>query len=238
MTTMFARDETPLAQLTYRIYREAFRRIGHKLVYVYKPPLRGSLEADYGLVDGELGRGSGYSAAHPNLIRVDVPALFLTLSAYAIDPALHLNGWDSLRTSACRVEYRSGMQIPQSRLGAVVAPTRLSSVGTTLQGLMKLAAGRTDVYLDFGGHVESVLAGANFPNRERIWRMAYIERVAIHAYLHKSHADLERPLSAALSQMGHQGVLRQYVRESGLTLVDARARAAGGPVVGCTGGPP
>lgn len=213
LTTIVPKDDHPLGKLVDRIYRDAFGRLGLVFVYRYRPPLRGTLEAENGRVDGEMGRGADYGAAHPNLVRVREPVLHLTLAAYTANPNITLGKWDDFRLKKYRTEYRMGMLMPKSRLTPRVQSDLLSSVPATLHGLKKLAAGRTDVYVDFEEYVEPLLRAEQFMNIERIVKAGTMERVAIHAYLANKHAKLEPRLSEVLRKMKKEGVVDRYREE-------------------------
>ena len=47
--------------------------------------------ADYGKVGGELSRNYNYIEAHPNLVRVEEPAVSLRFIALATDPAIRIS---------------------------------------------------------------------------------------------------------------------------------------------------
>lgn len=214
MTLMLPRDKEPLGEFTYLIYREAFQRLGLELICVYRPPLRGGVEAELGSLDGELGRGKDYGISHPNLVRVGEHAMELNVSAFALLPTIKLDGWEALRHMNYRVEYRMGMQIPQSKLEKILAPPLLSTVPTSLQGLKKLVAGRTDVYIDFDDVVDVLIVSENFSGAKKIHKIGLMEKVPIFAYLHRSQEDLGPKLSLVLKEMKKDGLIEKFRKEA------------------------
>ncbi|MYM65392.1 hypothetical protein GTP45_00910 [Pseudoduganella sp. FT55W] len=166
------------------------------------------------MVDGELGRGKDYGDSHPNLVRVNEPALSLTLAAYALNPTLKLKNWDSMQGDRWRVEYQRGMQMPSTRLASVVPASLQSTISSPRLGLRKLAAGRTDIYIDFAEHIDPLLKSEPFTFSELVVKVGNMERVAIHAYLNRRHAALEPKLSAVLRDMKTEGLIKAYTQQA------------------------
>jgi|SRR5471030_309895 len=210
MSALFVRETEPLGQYLYLIYQEAFRRLGYELVYLALPARRSGAEADSGKVAGELSRGRDYGETHPNLVRVEEPAISSVYSAYSLNPDLQLSGWQSLGDRTLRIEYRMGMQVPQSRLEAMAPNPAATCVASSLQGMRKLVAGRMDVYIDLEDVIEPTLQTDEFSGQHRIKKAGVMERFQAHAYLHRSYAALQGPLSETLRQMKKEGLMETY----------------------------
>ena len=193
------------------VYTEAFQRLGYKLVYREYPGKRASLLADQGAVDGELARTYEYAETHPNLIRVEEstfsPSVFV---AYATDSTIRLNGWESLRNTDYKVEHKRGVQMPHTKLMEVVLAENLSAITRTEQGLKKLLAGRTDVYIDSEYTIMQLLQTKAFKGAP-LHRVGVMGTITNHAYLHFTHKDLARQLSAVLRQMKAEGLIAKYI---------------------------
>ncbi len=211
MANIISEDGTSFGRYISLIYREAFRRLGLDLVYVLRPPLRGEQESDFGVVDGQLGRGRNYGANHPNVVRVEEPAFMVHLAAFSTNPSMQLQGWESLRGKNLRIEYRMGVKAAQAMLEAIVPAGRLSNVANSLQGLQKIAIGRTDVYIDFDEYIVPLLGNEKFVGREHIVKAGTMETMAVHAYLHRKHAALAPKLSEVLRQMKKEGLMASYM---------------------------
>ncbi len=111
------------------IYTEIFRRLGVKAEFRDYPSKRASVESDAGNIDGDAVRPYQYAAEHPNLIRVEENLFSMNFSAFtAKDSIPPLKGWDSLRGTNYRVEYRRGVTICESNLSKVVRRENLSDV--------------------------------------------------------------------------------------------------------------
>ncbi len=73
----------------------------------------------------------------------------MTVAAYKADKSIEeLNDWESLRSTDYFIEYPRGMKICERNLEEVVNAGRLSNITMTSQGLKKLIAKRTDIYVD------------------------------------------------------------------------------------------
>jgi hypothetical protein len=215
MASLAPTAESATDGLSTAIYTEAFRRIGMRLVVIALPPVRSTFAAEHDSIDGELGRGPAYGAAHPTLARVEEPAFSLTLSAYTNAPAMQVNGWHSLSNQPYRVEYRWGIESASTGLQTIGSQGSVSSVSSTLQGLQKLAIGRTDIFIDFDEHVHRLLRQNCFANKGLIRRAGPLQRIPIHAYLSPHNASLAPKLSNVLKSMKREGVIKMYEQAAG-----------------------
>ena len=130
------------------IYREAFRRLDYNFKYLAYPARRSAMLSDHGDVDGEIHRVPDYGKMHPTLVRVEEPHFSARFAAYASRSLAVPDGWDSLAQLRYRVEYRMGNLKCETELPSRVDAARLSTVPHAVLGLRKLAAGRTDLYID------------------------------------------------------------------------------------------
>ncbi len=165
ITMVFTRAKNEYTgRWTYLVFTEAFRRLGKELVFETYPPNRSSFLADAGKVDGELGRIYSYAETHLNLVRVEEPITSVYWSAYTTDPTIKIDGWESIRGTDYKVEYRLGMEKAKNKLSEIVKEENLSHVNSVTQALKKLIAGRTDIYIDIEGSVEPSLAIKELPS--------------------------------------------------------------------------
>lgn len=205
-------EASPDGAALKRIYTEALRRLGYRLVLRAFPAKRASIMADQGEVDGEIHRVGEYGQSHPNLVRVESAHFSLLFSAYARAPITLGNGWQALKGSRYRVEYAVGTRKCEVELPKVVAPDRLSVVASDLLGLRKLALGRSDLFIDVDSVVQPVLALAEFQGTP-IRKVALMEEVKAYAYLHKRHQGLAVRLAEVLSEMKREGLIEQLRAE-------------------------
>jgi len=84
--------------------------------------------SDSGKADGELSRIHSYGEVHPNVIRVGEPHWSSGFIAVTADPSIQLDGWESLKKTDYRVNYRRGIKGCEANLPGVVRPERLGKV--------------------------------------------------------------------------------------------------------------
>ncbi len=191
------------------IYTEALKRLGLTLVYEVYPSKRGSVLSDNGVVDGDLYRAYSYLDVHPNLRRVEASPFSVFISAFAIDPKMQLDGWESLKGTPYRVEYRRGIKVSKVNLTPIVPKEKLSIVNQIPRGLKKLIAKRTDVYVDVENWVIGILKTEAFRN-SGIRKVGVMEKTTTHAFLHKKHQELVPKLSKVIKDMKEEGFIEQY----------------------------
>ena len=195
------------------LYTEAFRRIGVEFQYKVYPPVRASVMADAGQVDAEPARVASYGEAHPNLVRVDEWVVKSQVVAYAVDQAIALDGWESLRNTEYHIDYYRGHAVSEQHLAEVVEADRLSSVSDPIQALKKLRAGRIDMYVDSSDRIGPLLQSPEFKD-SGIHAAGVMEEIFSYPYLHKRHADLAPKLAETLKQMKAEGLFAQYMQQA------------------------
>ncbi|MQA36999.1 type 2 periplasmic-binding domain-containing protein [Rugamonas aquatica] len=205
MASILEQNNSYAARWLRLIYTEAFQQLGVELEIRSFPAARASVEAIAGNIDGELTRAYEYGDLQSVLMRVPEAPLSSTTAAYARTPTLHLdNGWESLRGSSYRVEYRFGYLVVQQRLAEVLPQGGYTAVHSSEMGLRKLSIGRTDVYIDNVEVVDSLLESAEF-RHSGIHQAGTLERKPVYAYLNKKHEKLALRLSAVLKKMRDSG---------------------------------
>ena len=192
------------------IYIDAFQQLGVGLEIRFFPAARAGAEAQAGNVDGELARSLEYEATQSAMIHVPEPTMYVATAAYTLRPDIQLpNGWEALRGSPYRIEYRFGFSITERRLMAVVPATSLSAVQNSETGLRKLMLGRTDLYVDTVEAIEPLLTSKEF-SRSGIHVASVLQRGPLYAYLNKKHAHLAPRLAMILRKMRESGQIERY----------------------------
>lgn len=197
------------------IYADALGRLGYRLEYRPYPSKRSSLVSDSGQSDGEIHRVAEYSRLHPELVKVPVPHFTINFVAYAARPLALGNGWQALKETDYRVEYRSGVARPSTQLPLVVPAERLAVANSSLLGLRKLQVGRSDIFVEVEQVAEPVLAMEEFRNTT-IRKIALMETADVHAHLNKRHADLAVKLGQVLADMKKEGLIEKYRVQAGI----------------------
>lgn len=194
------------------ICTEVFRRLGYELQYDGYPAQRASAMSDAGEVDGEISRVFEYQTTHPNLIRVEEVLYSTKFVAFAVKPGIVLHGWKSLQNTTYKVGYRRGVKLSASELPLVVSPEHLSDVTTAEQGLKKLIAARTDLYVDVEFSTVEAMKKLNPAEFEvsAVYQAGIMQEVAAHVYLHKKHAALVPKVAQVLRAIKQEGLFESY----------------------------
>lgn len=206
----YAKEAVYAARVVSLICSDAFHQLGMDVEVRILPPLRGSIEADAGNIDGEVGRGYGYGNKHPNLARVEESLLNVRVAAFTRTPGLKVDGWASLKGSSYRVEYRSGYINYKARLEEQLPPAQISAVIDSNTGLQHVAQGRTDIYIDVEEFGE--LQIARLPKRySEVYNAGLVQNSPIYIYLHKRHAALALRLAEVVSKMKSSGAINRHI---------------------------
>ncbi|MCU6501634.1 hypothetical protein LPN04_27945 [Rugamonas sp. A1-17] len=214
MATMLEQQNSFAGRWLRLIYTEAFQQLGVAVEIRSLPAARASAEAIAGNVDGELARGYDYGTMQTALMRVPEAPFSASSAAYTRNPDIHLaNGWDSLRGTSYRVDFRFGYPVIQQRLAGVLPPGGFSGVLNAELGLRKLAVGRTDLYVDTAEVVDPMLASPEFAHAG-IRQAGVLERMPIYAYLNKKHDKLALRLSAVIRKMRDSGQIEQLRQQA------------------------
>jgi polar amino acid transport system substrate-binding protein len=192
------------------IYADACARLGLDLSMQSYPARRSTAMSDAGLVDGEINRVRTYGAMHPAMLRIDPAHFAVNFCAYGHPPVRLGKGWSGLvEFGNPRIDYRNGVARCLEKLGALPPTAHVSAVNNATVGIRKLAQRRTDLYVDIESVVERVLLQPEFANA-RIRRLAVVETIDMHCYLHRSRRELLQPLSAALAAMHKNGSVERH----------------------------
>lgn len=212
--------DNQLTQWLILIYTDALKRMGIDMLFMDVPPKRASLYTDNNKADAELSRVATYNKTHPDMVRVEEHNLFVNFVAYAADSTIQLHGWESLKETNYKVDYRLGITKCEQQLVNVVEPYNLNATIDIQRSFKKLFAGRVDIYVDAQDLAESFLKSDTFKllsNEQKIYRVGFMEQTTGHAFLHKKHKQLVPELSAILKSMKKEGVFTQYLHQVGLT---------------------
>ena len=192
------------------IYADACARIGFDLGVHSYPARRATAMSDAAMVDGEINRVRNYGALHPDMIRIEPSHFSMNFSVYGYPSQRVGEGWRGLSEFGHpRIEYRNGVVRCREMLGALLPASQVSVANNATLGIRKLARRRTDLYIDIDSVVERALLQPQFANAG-IRRLAVVETVEMHCYLHKSKRDLVQPLSAALAAILKDGSVERY----------------------------
>lgn len=191
------------------IYTEVFRRLGYAFEYKGYPAARASAISDAGQADGEIHRVPSYGDKHPELILVDEPHFMISFSAYSTNPAIKLDGWQSLSGTKLNVGHRLGIKKTETLLPAIVQPDYLQTAISVRQGIRQVMFKRTDIYIDVKANIEEVLMLDEF-NEVLLHNVGVMEEVPGHSFLHKKNKSLVLKVATTLKEMKKTGLIEKY----------------------------
>jgi polar amino acid transport system substrate-binding protein len=191
ISTLIGND--PASDIAEQVVREAYRRLGIKLVVHKLPGERTLLYANNGKMDGELYRKLGMEREYPNLVIVPVPLQTYEIVIFSHGTSFVVSGWESLRPYA--LGFVRGIKIVQENTLGM----RVEAVPTMQQAFEKMMMGRTDLVL---GNRASGMAVIKSMNLEGVTVLEpALASFPVYHYLNKKHEDLVPQLTAVLRQM-------------------------------------
>ena len=180
------------------LVRAAFERIGVEVEVTTAPPARSLINANAGLVDGDLWRIAGIEQDYPNLVRVPEMLLDNEFIAYTKRADIRIRDWSDLRPHA--VAYVTGWKPYELNVKGAKEVTKAASLEQLFPLLEK---GRADVILMDRWQWWWV-ARQNGYDKVRLieWPLARLEEFM---YLNKKHAALVPKVARALADMKADG---------------------------------
>ncbi len=182
------------------LIREAFSRIGREASVQWQPPERSLMNANMGIVDGDVGRIGGLNKEYPHLIQV--PETFMTTDFLAFTKSLSIRliGWKSLKP--CNVAIIRGHKIAEANVVAhSLTKARNAEILFSL-----LNSDRVDVAICerlFGSmmakKINSEIKGLEPP----------LATADFYLYLHKKHEALVPKIAKALETMKRDGTYKR-----------------------------
>ena len=96
-TLIFGQSFDPIADISARVLKEAYKRINIEVEFKKMPAERSIENSNNGLLDGEVNRITGIEKQYSNLIMIPFPINFLEGVAFTKKQNITINGWDSLK---------------------------------------------------------------------------------------------------------------------------------------------
>ncbi|WED23726.1 transporter substrate-binding domain-containing protein [Vibrio sp. JC009] len=205
----------PASIFRQKLYKELFRRLDVPLVFNWGIPIKRISElAESGKIDGQVARVYEYQDTYPSQLRVNVPIYKQSFIAYTLKSRnIELfDGWRGLQDTSYFVEYRRGVLFAQLHLSDVISSERLSTVTTVEQGLMKLKAKRTDVFIHANLTAWKELSSPQF--KDSIISSAVMSSAYMYPYVHKRHKALIPRMESVLLSMKSEGLIKKYCMEA------------------------
>ena len=197
----------------HKLISEAFGRLGITLEYAVYPPLRATTLLKTGNIDVEGLRAANYEDDNPDAVIVRESILTTKYGMATINPEIQLDRLSDLEGKSYRVEYLRGVEPLGDMLNDVVSEGYLFAITSPEQGLHKLLAGRSDVFIDFPGRISALIESLDL-SLAGIHVNEFEDDIVVYPVLHRRHADLAQPLQQVLSEMKAQGLFEQYMEET------------------------
>ena len=180
------------------VAKEAFRRIGYQLKTIRLPAERGLVNADRGIVDGEMSRVKGLDALYKNLLRVPEKIMDWEFVGFSKSSIQLPNGWSDL--SSRTVSHINGWKIFEKNVPDTAEITKTSNA-EGLFNLLRRNRSELVLYERWGGH--QLLKEMNMSDVERCKQTLATKEMFI--YLNKKHELLVPRLAKALGAMKQDG---------------------------------
>jgi len=193
-----------------RVAFEAFKRINIKLESVQLPAERALINANTGIIDGEMSRISGLILRYPNLIKVNEKIMDWEFVVYSDKDITIKSSWDSLKPYS--VSIINGWKILEKNIPANVDLIKVKNT-EQLFGMLNLK--RTDliIYEKWGGL--QYLRTNKITNIKLIQPPLIVKEMFI--YLNAKHKTLVPRLATVLKGMKQDGT---YQKIKNQTLLD------------------
>ena len=166
-----------------------------------------------GKIDVEGLRAAGYEDDNPNAVIVRESILTTKYGMATINPEIQLDRLSDLEGKSYRVEYLRGVEPLGDMLNDVVSEGYLFAITSPEQGLHKLLAGRSDVFIDFPGRISALIESLDL-SLAGIHVNEFEDDLVVYPVLHRSHTEIAQPLQEVLSEMKAQGLFEQYMEET------------------------
>lgn len=190
-----------------RVTSEALNRIGIKLQTLALPAERALLDANAGILDGELSRVPGLEKTYTNLLLIPEKIMDVEFTVFSIKYDKIKPGWNGLANYS--VAFLNGWKILERNVPASAEITKVQSP-TQLFNLLELDRVDFIIYDKWGGialaksmHIEGVIP-LSPPLAVR----------GLHIYLHKKHKNLVEPLTNSIQQLKADGVYQKIYDET------------------------
>ncbi|GAB2875798.1 transporter substrate-binding domain-containing protein [Pseudoduganella ginsengisoli] len=201
------------------ILREAYRRIGIKVVGVPMPPERAAAAINAGEFFGDVTHVAGIDAVYPNLVRVPVALMSFDALAFTYGRDLPLRAWPDLQPY--RICIRRGLKSIEK---ATSSFPQVSIVSQSANIFSMVKLGRCDV---------AVLPDTAWLELERLnirgmrTQDPPLQSWPLYHYVHKANAAVIPALTQALQDMQKSGYLADQQAGFNKRLQQARRTLSG-----------
>lgn len=184
-----------------RVAKEALARLGIELITIRLPAERALLDANGGMLDGEISRVEGLEGGYPNLIRVPEKLMDLEFTVFSRHIKHVESGWEGLRPYSTAII--NGWKILENNIPASAEVTKVKSP-TQLFRLLNLDRVDLIIYERWGG--VSLINDLEIVDVRPLAPPLLVK--GIFMYLNKKHKALVPALSRELRNIKEDGTYK------------------------------
>lgn len=185
--------------ISEKVLKEAYRRIGIKIIVKQYPAERAVRMADSGEADGDTNRLAGINKEYTNLIMISPPVGFDEGVVFTKDKVFPVNGWESLKP------YKVGILRGNKFAERGTEGMRSFSANTIEQLFEMLDAGRTDLVVIVRLNGLITLKKLNLKGIRAL--EPPLGKYDFCHYLHKKNERLVPKIAASLQEMEKEGLM-------------------------------
>lgn len=182
------------------VLTEAYQQLGITLTTEEKPAERALVDANEGVVDGDLIRKTGIEEQYPNLIMVPVSVTSVEWMAFTKQVQFAVQGWESLKPYL--IAFELGLKVMEENTAGMNRIMRTS----TEQVFQLLDRERVEVAVAV--REDGLVAMKRLGLSGITMLEPPLERTPLYHYLHKKHAQLVPKLTEVLQKMGQDGRIK------------------------------
>lgn len=186
------------------VSKAVFQRMGIDFKLVDLPSERSLRFANNGIVNGEGMRVAGLGSRYPNLIQIPETYLQTSFVAFTKDPAIKVNGWDSLRGH--RVAFLTGWKIFEKNASGAKTVIK---VDNPKQLFLMLDKGRIDLALYTLTDGLALIRELNLPSVLSL--SPSLKEADLFLYLHKKHKELVPQVAATIRKIKKDGTYAEII---------------------------
>lgn len=209
LTFSHSENKDPFHAAAAEIIRQAYANLGINVVFKIFPSERALQMSNNGHSDGELVRIEGIGAKYPNLIRIPVSYVTAEQMAFARDPSIKIDGWNSLKPY--RIVFHRGYKVAEKN---TIGMDRYL-IGTAEKGFVMVEKGRKDVAIANRFTGEGILKNQEFKNM--VMLTPPVQRDPLFHYIHSRHRDLVDDITGILKMMESRGEFAKILKQFGVT---------------------
>ncbi len=191
-----------------RLVSEAFARLGHRVEVIQLPAQRALVEANEGILDGDLMRVREIPDAFPNLRRVPETLVDFDFMAFTRHLRLRPRGWESIKSH--EVGIVAGWKILERNLHD---SRHLIKVEDTRQLMRVLVADRVDLVVSERWQGLQAILDLDLGGQGIVMAEPAVKSRRMYLMLHRRHEALIPELVRVLREIKADGTYRRLFDE-------------------------